>query len=108
MPTEKGEILEVTVPRYSAHCSHDVGSLPHLLTHKLLSEIGKKVEGLVRQGRLSDISLHLPRNDWIKNELIPDYIENGILTHWPHEHDWQYFPTSIDLSVMTCTGGHPF
>ena len=71
LSTEKGEILEVTVPRYSAHCGHDVGSLPDLLTHKPLPEIEKKVEKLVRHSRLSHTSLHLALNHWIKNELIP-------------------------------------
>jgi len=42
LSTEKGEILEVTVPRYSAHCGHDVGSLPDLLTHKPLPEIERR------------------------------------------------------------------
>ena len=101
LSTKKGEILEVTVPRYSAHCGHDVGSLPDLLTHKPLPEIEKKVETLVRHSRLSQISLHLALNDWIKNELIPEHIQNGILTHTPHEHDRRYFPTSTDLRVMT-------
>ena len=87
LSTEKGEILEVTVPRYSAHCGHDIGSLPDLLIHKPLPEIEMKVERLVRYSRLSQISLHLAVNDWIENELIPEHIENGILTHMPHKHD---------------------
>ena len=101
LSTEKGEILEVTVPKYSTHCGHDVRSLPDLQTHKPLPEIEKKVETLVRHSRLSQISLHLALNDWIKNELIPEHIQNGILTHTPHEHDRQYFPKSTDLRVMT-------
>ena len=52
LSTAKGDICEVTVPRYSAHCGHDVGSLPDLLTHKPLPEI-EKVETLVRHSRLS-------------------------------------------------------
>ena len=101
LSTEKGEILEVTVPRYSAHCGHHIGSLPDLLIHKPLPEIEKKVERLVRHSRLSQINLHLAVNDWIENELIPEHIENGILTHVPHKHDRRYFPTSTDLRVMT-------
>jgi len=58
----------------------------------------------VRHSRLSQISLHLALNDWIKNELIPEHIQNGILTQTPHELDRRYFPTSTDLRVMTWKG----
>ena len=58
LSTEKGEILEVIVQRYSAHCGHDIGSLPDLLTDKSLLEIEMKVETLVRNGRLSQIGLY--------------------------------------------------
>ena len=100
--TEEGEqILELSVPKYSAHCGHNVGSLLDLLTHKPLPEIGKKVEALVRHSRLSQISLHLAVNDWIRNKLIPEHIQNGTILQFPHEHDRRYFPTSTDLRVMT-------
>lgn len=101
LSTEKGEVLEVTVPRYSAHCGHEVGSIPDLLTHKPLPEIENKVETLVRHSWVSQISLQLALSDWIKTELIPEHLRNGTLTHSPQEHDRRYFPTSKDLRVMS-------
>ena len=76
-------------------------SLPDLLTHKPLPEIERKVEALVRYSRLSQISLHLALNDWIRNELIPEHIQTGVILQFTHEHDYRYFPTSTDLRVMT-------
>ena len=60
-----------------------------------------EVQYQVEPSRLSQISLHLALNDSIKNELIPEHIQNGILTQTPHELDRRYFPTSTDLRVMT-------
>ena len=71
-----------------------------MLTHKPLPEIEKKVESLVRHSRLSQISLHLAVNDWIRNELIPKHLQNRVLTQPPQENDRRYFPTSTDFRVM--------
>ena len=55
----------------------------------------------MRHSWVSQISLQLALSDWIKTELIPEHLRNGTPTHSPHEHDQRYFPTSMDLKVMS-------
>ena len=62
--------------------------------------------GIVRYSGLSQISLYLALNDWIRNELIPEHIQTGVILQFPHEHDHSYFPTSTDLRVMTWKALH--
>ena len=54
LPTEKGEILEVTIPRYSAHCGHDVGSLPDNIRNGLFDQ--DAVEAYLKKKQQSDPS----------------------------------------------------
>ena len=94
------EVLEVTFPLLSAHTNHNPTSLADLQTHTPLPEIEAKVEALVSNTHLSQISLLLALRDWIKHELIPAHIQHGILTSSPSEHDRRYYPTAEDVQNM--------
>ena len=95
------EIMQVTIPTSSAHTNHEINSLADLLSHKPLPEIEEKVESLVRHSHLSQISLILALRDWIKHELIPQHLSNGILSQVPNEHDRRYFPTAEDIKNIS-------
>ena len=95
------QILEVKLPLPSAHTNHSPSSLADLQSHKPLPEIYAKVESLITHSHLSQISLMLALKDWINHELIPQHLQQGILSSKPSEYDWRYYPTSEDLKNMS-------
>ena len=59
------------------------------------------MESLVSNSYLSQVSLKLSLNEWVKKELIPQHIQQGILENKPSEYDGHYYPTTKDLRNIT-------
>ena len=96
-----GELLQVSIPKTSAHCNHSIYSLADLMSHKPLPEIEDKLDALVQHSHLNQMSLSLALKHWINHELIPQHLKQGILTESPHKFDRRYFPTTEDVKNMS-------
>ena len=94
-------ILQVSFPLVSAHTNHSPTSLADLHSHKPLPEVAEKVELLISNSHLTQINLKLALRDWISHTLIPDHLQQGILTDKPSEYDRRYYPTVEDLKNMS-------
>lgn len=94
-------ILQVSFPLASAHTNHSPTSLADLHSHKPLPEVVEKVESLISHSHLNQINLKLTLRDWTNHELIPDHLQQGILTDHPSEYDRRYYPTVEDLKNMS-------
>lgn len=95
------EILQINFPLPSAHTNHSPDSLADLQSHKPLPEVMAKVESLISHSHLSQISLLLALKSWVNQELIPQHIQQGILTSKPAEYNRQYYPTVEDVRNMS-------
>lgn len=95
------QLLAVTFPLPSAHSGHSLKSLADLHSYKPLPEIITRVESLVCNSHLSQISLMLALKEWVNKELIPDHLNQGQLMNKPSEYDRRYYPTVQDLRNMT-------
>ena len=84
----------------SAHSGHTPTSLADLHSHKPLPEIIARVESLVCNSHLSQVSLMLALKEWVNQELIPDHLCQGPLLVRPSEYDRCYYPTAEDLRNM--------
>lgn len=91
------EILEVNVPLSSAHENHTPTSITDQLCNKPLPEIENKIKSLVNDVRLTPISLKMAIQDWVRKELIPQHLNDGILERPPQPFNRSYFPTNKDL-----------
>ena len=94
------EVLIVNFPLLSAHDGHTPDSLADLHSHKPLPEIIARVESLVCNSHLSQVSLMLALKEWVNQELIPQHMRQGLLLNRPSEYDRRYFPTVEDLRNM--------
>ena len=98
MELESGDqILYLSFPLSSAHTGHSRSSFADLHSFKPLPEIVSRVESLVSNSHLSQISLMLALKEWVNKELIPQHLHQGILTNRPSEFDRRYFTTVEDL-----------
>ena len=95
------EILIINFPLQSAHLEHSLNSIADLQSHKPLPEIVSRVESLVCNSYLSQMSLKLALKEWVNKELIPDHLKKGQLNNKPSEYDRRYYPTVQDLRNMT-------
>ena len=93
-------MLIVNFPLLSAHDGHIPDSLADLHSHKPLPEITARVESLVCNSHLSQVSLMLALKEWVNQELIPQHMRQGLLLNRPSEYDRRYFPTVEDLRNM--------
>ena len=50
---------------------------------------------------LSQVSLKLSLSEWVKKELIPQHIKQGIIEDIPSTYDRHYHPTVQDLRNIT-------
>ena len=91
------EVLVVHFPLPSAHDGHTPTSLADLHSHKPLPEIISRVESLVCNSHLSQVSLMLALKEWVNQELIPEHLRQGLLLTRPSEYDRRYYPTVEDL-----------
>ena len=98
---ECGELLHITFPLPSAHSGHSLKSLADLQSYKPLPEVIGRVESLVSNSYLSQVSLKLSLKEWVTKELIPQHIKQGILDDRPSEYDRHYYPTIQDLRNIT-------
>lgn len=96
-----GELLQVSIPKPSAHCNHSIHSLADMMSHKPLPEIEDKLNDLVQHSHLNQMSLSLALKHWINQELIPQHLKDGILTEFPHKFDRRYFPTTEDIKNIS-------
>ena len=65
-------ILAVNFPLTSAHSGHSPNSLADLHSYKPLPEIISRVESLVCNSHLSQMSLMLALKEWVNKELFPN------------------------------------
>ena len=89
--------MVVNFPLPSAHDGHTPTSLADLHSHKPLPEIISRVESLVCNSHLSQVSLMLALKEWVNQELIPEHLRQGLISSRPSEYDRRYFPTVEDL-----------
>ena len=89
---EHGEILHVTFPLSSAHSGHALKSLADMHAYQPLPEVIERVESLVTNSYLSQVSLKLSLKEWVMKGIIDDI---------PSEFDKHYHPTAQDLRNMT-------
>ena len=94
---EHGEILHVTFPLSSAHSGHALKSLADMHAYQPLPEVIERVESLVTNSYLSQVSLKLSLKEWVMKELIPVHLKKGIIDDIPSEFDRHYHPTAQDL-----------
>ena len=92
------EMLDITFPLPSAHSGHSLKSLADLHSYKPLPEIIARVESLVCNSHLSQVSLKLALREWVQKELIPEHMKQGVLVEIPSEYDRRYYPTVQDLT----------
>ena len=97
LKTECGEMLHITFPLPTAHSGHLLKSLADMHSYKPLSEVVSRVESLVTNSYLSQVSLKLSLSEWVKKELIPQHIKQGIIEDIPSSYDRHYHPTVQDL-----------
>ena len=71
LKTKYGEILQITFPLPSAHSGDFLKSLADMHSYKPLPEVVSRVESLVTNSYLSQVSLKLSLSEWVKKELIP-------------------------------------
>ena len=95
------EMLDITFPLPSAHSGHSLKSPADLHSYKPLPEIIARVESLVCNSHLSQVSLKLALREWVQKELIPEHMKQGVLVEIPSEYDRRYYPTVQDLRNMT-------
>lgn len=98
---ESGDLLHITFPLPSAHSGHSLKSLADLHSYKPLQEVSGRVESLVSNSYLSQVSLKLSLKEWVNKELIPQHLQKGILHENPSEYDRRYYPTTQDLRNIT-------
>lgn len=84
------EVLVVNFPLLSANDGHEPTSLADLHSHKPLPEISTRVESLVCNSHLSQVSLMLAVKEWVNQELIPEHMRHGLLSNQPSECDRRY------------------
>ena len=94
------EILFVNFPLPSAHAGHTPSSLADLHSHKPLPGVVTRVESLVCNSHLSQVSLMLALKEWVNQELIPEHMRQGLLSNKPSDYDRRYYPTVEDLRNM--------
>ena len=95
------KVLEVQIPNLKAHLStHDPNSIVDELTHEPLPEIEEKVHSLVQGAYLTQMALILAVRDWVKKELIPQHLREGLITEPPSEYNRAFFPTKEDIRCM--------
>ena len=92
-------ILQVSFPLTSAHTNHSPTSLADLHFHKPLPKVMEKVELPTSLSHLNQMNLKLALRDWINHELIPDHLQQGILTAKPSEYNRRYYPTNAIQSI---------
>ena len=91
------ELLHITFPLPLAYSGHSLKSLADLQSYKPLPEVIGRVESLVNNSYLCQVSLKLSLKEWVTKELIPQHIKQGILDDRPSEYDRHYYPTIQDL-----------
>ena len=67
-------------PVASAHTNHSPTSLADVHPHKPVLEMMEKVESLISHSHLNQISRKLAVQDWIYCNLIPENLQQGILS----------------------------
>ena len=95
------EVLHISFPLPSAHSGHSLKSLADLHSYKPFPEVIARVESLVCNNHLSQVSLKLALKEWVMKELIPEHMKQGVLVDKPSEYDRRYYPTVQDLRNMT-------
>ncbi len=95
------ELLHITFPLSTAHTNHSPTSMADLHSHKPLPEVMEKVESLICNSHLSQMSLMLALRDWIKHQLIPRHLQEGILATPPSDYNRRYFPSVKDVQNMS-------
>ena len=94
-------VLEVQIPTLKTHLStHDPKSIFDELLHEPLPEIEEKVYSLVQGAYLTQMALILSVRDWVKKELIPKHLREGVITTAPSDNSRAYFPTKEDIRYM--------
>ena len=94
-------VLEVQIPTLKTHLStHDPKSIFDELSHEPLPEIEEKVYSLVQGAYLTQMALILAVRDWVKKELIPKHLREGVITTAPSDYSRAYFPTKEDIRYM--------
>ena len=101
LKTECGEMLHITFPLPTAHSGHLLKSLAGMHSYKPLPEVVSRVESLVTNSYLSQVSLKLSPSEWVKKELIPQHIKQGIIEDIPSTYDRHYHPSVQDLRSIT-------
>ena len=97
---EHGEILHVTFP-LSSDSGHALKSLADMHAYQPLPEVIERVESLVTNSYLSQVSLKLSLKGWVMKELIPVHLKKGIIDDIASQFDRLYHPTAQDLRNMT-------
>ena len=100
---QSGEtVLEVRIPPLNVHLTtHDPQSIFDQLSHEPLPEIEEKVNSLVGGACLTQMALILAIRDWVKKELIPRHLPEGVIMKPPSDYNRAYFPTKEDIRSMT-------
>ncbi len=98
---EHTAILHIHFPLATAHNGHSLKSLADMHAYQPLPEIAEKIESLVCNSHLNQISLKLSLKEWVHREVIPKHMKNGILEEMPNEFDRRYYPTTQDLRNIT-------
>ena len=84
LKTERGEMLHITFPLPTAHSGHLLKSLADMHSFvQATTEVVSRVESLVTNSYLSQVSLKLSLSEWVKKELIPQHIKQGIIKNIP-------------------------
>ena len=69
----------MTFPLSSAHSGHALKSLADMHAYQPLPEVIERVESLVTNSYLSQVSLKLSLKEWVMKELIPVHLKKGII-----------------------------
>ena len=80
-------MLYITFPLPTALSGHLLKSLADMHSYKPLPEVVSRVESLVTNSYLSQVSLKLSLSEWVKRELIPQHIKQGIIEDIPSTYD---------------------
>ena len=84
--------------------THDPQNIFDQISHEPLPEIEENVNSLLVGGDcLTQMALILAIRDWVKKELIPRHLPEGVIMKPPSDYNRAYFPTREDIRFMACT-----
>ena len=71
-----------------------------MLCFRPLTEVEERVNLLVTEIHINQLTLKLVLEDWIQSELIPQHLREGIISEYPNQFNRSYYPTKRDIQNL--------